>query len=197
MHGLLDLLTLCNMGILFNVLDRRTYGETTATYIDILRKEKYDYNEISEEDRRKSVYARGLSLELVYWLNSRFIVTDLEGNGNTQEQLEIQDLHVQYITRQGLTIIQYLEKWIEEEKRKEDPHLPIVDMDSLKKQLAWAMDTIPWIETSWSETLKENAESYHFDSLYPVLGQPLPRDESQYLQWSEPQIFSFIIIIHS
>jgi hypothetical protein len=197
MHGLLDLLTLCNMGILFNVLDRRTYAQAGVNaYLDVLRNVKYDYNEISEEDRRKYVYARGLSLELVHWLDSRFIVADVEGNANPEERLEIRDLHAQYITRQGLTIFQYLEMWIAEEKKKEDPHLPIVDMDSLETQLGWAMDTIPWIDTSWHDTLKENTESFYFDSLYPVSGHPLPRDQSQYMRWSEPQIFSSFIIIH-
>lgn len=186
MPGLLDVLTLCNIGILFNVLDRRTYPEPDQSYMDSLRMDKYDYNEISEEDRRRYVYARGLSIELIHWLNSRFIVTGVEGNTNPQERLQIEDLHAQYITRQGCTMLQYLENWIAEEKKKEDPHFPIVDMDSLKKQLAWAMDTIPWIESSWSETLKENAESYCLGSLYPASGQPLPRDETlPYIRWSE------------
>lgn len=51
-----------------------------------------------DDDRRKFVYARGLSLELVHWLNSRFIVTCVEGNANSHDRLEIEDLHVQHIT---------------------------------------------------------------------------------------------------
>jgi hypothetical protein len=196
MPGLLDFLTLCNIGILFNVLDRRTYGEKDQSYLDNLRMEKHDYNAIPEDDRRKYVYARGISLELVHWLNSRLIVTGVEGSANHQERLKIEDLQVQYITRQGLTLFQYLEKWIAEERKKvaSDSHFPIVDMDSLEKQLAWAMDTIPWIETSWSDTLKENAESFYLDSFYLASGQPLPCDETQtYKRWSETQIFSIFL----
>ena len=194
MSGLLDLLTLCNLGIFFNVLDRRTYGEEDPSYLDTLRLDKYDYNAISEEDRRKYVYARGLSLELIQWLNTRMIITGVEGNSNPQERLEIEDLHVQIITRQGLTIFQYLEKWIAEEKKKEDPHFPIVDKDSLEKQMAWAMATIPWIETSWRETLEENAESFYLGSLYPASGQPLLQEETEeYSRWSETQIYSLLL----
>jgi hypothetical protein len=87
------------MGILFNVLDRRTYAQAGVNpYRDILWNQKYDYNEISEEDHRKYVYARGLSLELIHWLDSRFIVADVEGNANPEERLKILDLHAQYIS---------------------------------------------------------------------------------------------------
>jgi hypothetical protein len=186
MAGLRDFLTLCNIGILFNVLDGRTYGEPGISYQDILLMDKFDYNLIPDEDRHKYVYARGISLELVSWLNSWLIVTDIEGNANPLEILEIEDLQVQYITRQGLTMSQYLETWVAEEQKKDDPRNPTVDMDSLEKQLEWAMDTIPWIESSWSDTLKENDESFYLDSLYPASGQPLPRDEKlPFAPWSE------------
>ena len=198
MAGVIDFLTLCNMGILFNVLDRRTYGESDMSYLDILRMDKYDYNRISDEDRRRYVYARGLSLELVHWLNSKLIVTGVEGNVNPQETLEIEDLQVQYITQQGCTMLQYLNTWIVEEKSKDDSRFPLVDMDSLENQLIWAMDTIPWIETSWSDTLKEDAESFFLNNLYPTSGQPLLRDETPvYIPWSETLVFSFFIIIHN
>ena len=182
------------MGILFNVIDGRTYGTQGQSYIDILRIDQYDYNTISEDDRRNFVYARGISLELVQWLNSRLIVTCVEGNPNPQERLEIEDLQVQLITRQGLSILQYLENWTEEENEKDDSHFPVVDKDGLEKQLEWAMHTIPWIETSWSDTLKENAESFYLNSLYPASGQPIPRDETlPHVRWSEkfPIILSF------
>lgn len=41
------------------------------------------------------------------------------------------------------SILQYLEKWTEDEMKKDEPHLPIVDKGALKKQLQWAMHTIP------------------------------------------------------
>lgn len=96
MSGLLDFMTLCNMGILFNVLDSRTYGTHGASYVDILQMDKYDYNTIHEDDRRKFVYARGVSLELIEWLNSGWIVTCVEGN--PEESVEIEDLQTQLIT---------------------------------------------------------------------------------------------------
>jgi hypothetical protein len=191
MAGLLDFLTLCNIGILFNVLDSRTYGTPDQPHIDILRMDQYDCNSIPEDDRRAFVYARGIALESIEWLNSRWIVTCVEGN---PERLEIEDLHVQLITRQGLTILQYLENWTEEESGKDDSRFSVVDKDALTTQLEWAMLTIPWMASSWSDTLDGNAESFYLDSLYPTSGQPLPRDETlPYLRWSE--IFSHFIIV--
>jgi hypothetical protein len=196
MTGLLDFLTLCNMGILFNTLDRRTYGEPDEIPYESIYKNKYDYNTIPDSDRRAYVYARGISLDLISWLNSRLVVTGVEGNADPQERLEIKDLQVQYITRQGLTMLQYLENWIAEEKKKEESHFPNVDIDSLGNQLSWAMDTIPWMETSWSDAKNENDESFYLRSLYPASGQPVSREEMQtYKPWSKT-IFLFCIIIH-
>jgi hypothetical protein len=194
MPGLLDFLTLCNMGILFNVLDTRTYGTPGQSYIDSLRIDQYDYNTIPDDDRRKFVYARGLSLELVHWLNCRLIVKCVEDD--PQGILEIEDLHTHRITQQGLFMLQYLAKWTEEETMKDDSHFPVIDKGALEKQLQWAMHTVPWISTSWKDTLKENAELFFLNCLYGDTGRPLPRDEiPTYLRWSE--IFSFFIIYHS
>lgn len=95
MPELLDFLTLCNMGILFNVLDRCTYGTPGQSYIDSLHIDQYDYNTIPEDDHQKFIYTRGLSLELIQWLSSRLI---LKSNTNPQDTLGIEDLHAHQIT---------------------------------------------------------------------------------------------------
>lgn len=180
------------MGILFNVLDSRMYGTPGQSYIDTLHMDKYDYNTIPEEDCSKFVYARGVSLELIEWLNSKWILTCVEGN--PQEQLDMEDLQVQLITRQGLSMLQYMNKWTEEQNEKDSLYFTNINPDVLQKQLEWAMHTIPWMESSWSDTLKEDAESFYLDTIYPASGQPLLWEEMlPYLQWSE-KIFQFIII---
>ena len=192
MAGVIDFLTICNMGILFNVLDRRTYGESDMSYMDILRMDKFDFNAISEEDRRRYVYARGLSLELVSWLHSKITIATAKGTVN------IEDLQVQYITQQGFTMLQYLHTWIEEEKTKDDSRFSPVNIDSLENQLTWAMDTIPWIETSWSDTLEEAPESFFLNNLHPASGLPVSLVEIRvYFLWCETLIFSFLIIIYN
>jgi len=192
MSGLLNFLTLCNMGILFNVLDSRTYGTQDASYVDILRMDHYDYNTIPEDDRRGFVYSRGISLELIQWLNSRWIVTCVEGD--PEERLEIEDLQTQLITRQGLSMLQYLENWTEEENQNDGAFFSAISRDDLEKQLEWAMNTIPWISSSWRDTLRENDESFYIDSLYPASGQPLLRVERlTYSPWSAK--CSFLIVI--
>ena len=183
MAGLYDFMTLCNIGILFNVLDSRTYGTEDQAYLDVLRMDRYNYNTIPEDDRRSFVYARGLSLELIDWLHSLWFVCCGEGN---LERHDIADLHIQHITRQGLTILQYAENWIKEENEKGESYFSVIDKDAVKAQLDWAMHTIPWITSSWSDTLKEDDESFYLDSLYPALGQPLQRDKMlPYHPWSE------------
>jgi hypothetical protein len=191
MLGLLDFLTLCNMGILFNVIDRRTYETPDQSYIDILRMDQYDYNPISEDDRRKFAYSRGISLELVHWLDSKLIVTSVEeDNVIPQEKIKIKDLQVNRITTQGLYMLQYLELRIEEEKENCGSHFPIIDLDALENQLEWAMHTIPWMETSWSDILAERPGAFYLNGPYRSSGRPLPRDETQtYVRWSE--IYSF------
>ena len=172
------------MGILFNVLDSCTYGSPDLSYIERLRLERYDYNTIPEDDRRQFVYARGVALELIEWLNSTLTITCLEGR--RQKTIEIEDLQVQLITRQGLTIMHYLEDWTDEENQKDGSSFLDMDTEALGKQLEWAMHTIPWISSSWHDTLEENSESFYLDSLYPSAGQPVQRDETlPYERWGK------------
>jgi hypothetical protein len=60
--------------------------------------------------------------------------------------------------------------WIAEEKRRRILFYPSSTWIPLKCN--W---NGPWIDTSWHDTLKKNAESFYFDSLYPVSGHPLPQ----------------------
>lgn len=92
MSKLIDFITLCNVGI--NVLDSRTYGTADETEDDCCLMELYDCNTISDDDRRKYVHERGLSLELLHWVGTRYFVFDNDRN----KAHEIQDMQEQHMT---------------------------------------------------------------------------------------------------
>ena len=145
MSKLIDFITLCNVGI--NVLDSRTYGTADETEDDCCLMELYDCNTISDDDRRKYVHERGLSLELLHWVGTRYFVFDNDRN----KAHEIQDMQEQHMTWLGQYMLQYLEDLIKDESKKEDPQLPFPDPNSLQKQLDWAIYTVPWSATERTE----------------------------------------------
>ena len=52
----------------------------------------------------------------------------------------------------------YLEDWTDEENRKDGSSFLDMDIEALGKQLECAMYTIPWISSSWNNTLEQNSE---------------------------------------
>jgi hypothetical protein len=189
MAGVIDFITLCNIGIFFNVLDSRTYGSEDETEDDTLLIERYDCNTIPDDDRRKFVYARGLSLELLHWLGTKCIVFDNENN----EATEIKDIQELHMTRLGAYMLQYLDEWIIDASRMHDPVLPFLDNNSLKKQLQWAIITVPWFPLNWFE---EEMKYYSLHCEYPRSVQPVPHrgDHLRHVKWCKLLCFlsSFI-----
>lgn len=86
MDVFIDVLSLCNFCILSNVLDPRTYSfpdrkyreAPTATHI--LQRQQHDYNALSPSDRLYFSYVRGLAINLIYWLDSRYAFKDDKEN---------------------------------------------------------------------------------------------------------------------
>jgi hypothetical protein len=74
----IDVLTLCNYCILANILDPRTYSfpdqsyGQAATATHKLQRDKHDYNALSPSDRLYFSYVRGLAINLIHWLDSRY-----------------------------------------------------------------------------------------------------------------------------
>ncbi|KDR68714.1 hypothetical protein GALMADRAFT_256536 [Galerina marginata CBS 339.88] len=184
MVGLLDFLTLCNIGILFNVLDRRTYEPST---VDSLQAQEYDWNTIPDYERQRFVYARGLSLELLHWLASKFAVMDVRDNAG--KMLDIETMHSSHIIQQGLYILQHLERRVEEEV-KDSLCLPMANKVMLRRQLAWAMHTIPWVGTSWTEAVEKGDSSGSLNCIECDSFKSVPRDIQGGLQlpWASKKV---------
>lgn len=98
-ESLLDLLAVCNLSILSNVLDFETYSypnqgpdddnEKTTTEQEVAannakgpksdqirQMELFDYNSKSPDDRAGCVYVRGLALDLLNWFAANYILLE-------------------------------------------------------------------------------------------------------------------------
>jgi bifunctional DNA-binding transcriptional regulator/antitoxin component of YhaV-PrlF toxin-antitoxin module len=145
--GVVEFLTLCHIGILFNVLDRRSYPTRGQTEMASLRMEQYDDNTIPKEDRRRIVYGRGLALELIRWLDSRYILQKAEedeensshpsGNVDDEENImTIQDFELHYLIRQGICIATYNKQWLQEQEERADGGMDVdeAEVDDAQEQ---------------------------------------------------------------
>ncbi|KDR65163.1 hypothetical protein GALMADRAFT_162467 [Galerina marginata CBS 339.88] len=167
-QGQFNFLKLCHIGILFNVLDSRTYEANDQSDNSALH---YDHNTIPHEDRQKFVYARGLCIELVAWLHTKIWLV----NADDLESIFIPTFHLSSIMSFGLSLYQYLDKWITEEEQDNNPRLPSVTRQSLLQQLQWAMDTLEASE-EWSHMLEANDPEPYMDGFCPHEYIPAKRD---------------------
>lgn len=83
-------MTLCNLVILGNALDFRTYSapnqeeDVEATILQKDRMEKYDLNNIEREERHEMILVRGMCVHLLIWLSCNYEVINTR-NGSTVE----------------------------------------------------------------------------------------------------------------
>lgn len=81
--GVLDLLSLCWMVIMSNVLDHRTYSAPNqdeyedASPAELKRLGENDLNAIPQEERLNMVYARGICYDILRWFDAHFTVEDI------------------------------------------------------------------------------------------------------------------------
>ena len=84
MDSLMDLISLCIIGVLINVLDFRTYTHRAAgKEMSEFEKEqlaKFDCNGLSLSERQSCQYVRGLALHMLQWIDNHYRVEDAEAN---------------------------------------------------------------------------------------------------------------------
>lgn len=86
MDSVLDMLSACNLAILSNALDFRTYTHPKQVDDETLNDEHkmqmdvYDRNSLSDADRTGCVYARGLALDLFNWFADNYVLKDESRN---------------------------------------------------------------------------------------------------------------------
>ena len=82
MNSLMDLISLCIIGVLINVLDFRTYTHRAAgKEMSKFEKEqlsKFDCNGLSSSERQTCQYVRGLALRMLQWIDDHYCVKDAE-----------------------------------------------------------------------------------------------------------------------
>jgi hypothetical protein len=82
MDSLMDLISLCIIGVLINVLDFRTYTHRAAgkemTQFEKEQLSKFDCNGLSLSERQSCQYVRGLALRMLQWIDDHYCVKDAE-----------------------------------------------------------------------------------------------------------------------
>lgn len=74
--GVLDLLTFCNMMIMANVLDSRTYEPAPGSTQYLM--DMYDVNAIPAKERQQMAYARGRCWDILRWFFHKYEIYDKE-----------------------------------------------------------------------------------------------------------------------
>ena len=129
--GIINLLSLCNLVILGNVLDFRTYlapnqpPERAATPAEQHVLEGYDRNKIPKQERAAMMFYRGLAFEVVDWIKLRFHFWDPKGQDI--------DLPSHYLIQQLLALLEY--KSDAAENKKGHAGAPHCTLSLLEKQI--------------------------------------------------------------
>lgn len=82
MISLMDLISLCIIGVTINLLDFRTYTHRAAreemTEWEKEQLTKFDCNGLSSSERQACQYVRGLSLSMLHWIDDHYSVKDAD-----------------------------------------------------------------------------------------------------------------------
>lgn len=147
-QGLLDLLSLCNLVILGNVLDHRTYSapnqdaETEATPRQRNRMDLYDHNAMPSQERDSSVYARGVCIQMLHWCMAHFEIQDSRTGRIIDENVA-----ASHLVRQAIALQKY--KNVATSKGiKGAPHCTPADLD---RQIGNALKTYPAAYKIWTK----------------------------------------------
>ena len=96
--SLLEVLSLCNILVLSNVLDERTYyGEDVSS----------DEKSISLVERYKITYSRGLALYLLDSLDSLYLLQEINQSGN--KFISLKAFAASFLAQQSATVLHYKE----------------------------------------------------------------------------------------
>lgn len=194
--GFQDFLNLCSIAVFFNVLNPGTYQlPSSADEVDEYRYEDYDLNTISTPDRRRFAFARGLTCQLIEWLDAHFVVGSSSGAGGSSNSTgavpSCLELFRRHLIHHGLYLVEY-RRALDEEDDEVVKHsneecnimparlseLPKLTHANLRKQIRWAICTIPGMtEDAWKAAF-DGAEQVNFmfneeQSRY----LPFPRDK--------------------
>lgn len=144
--GIINLLSLCNLVILGNVLDFSTYlapnqppeRNTMLAEQEVL--ENHDRNKIPKQERVAMMFYRGLAFEVIGWMKLHFEFWNPKG--------EAVDLPSHYLAQQLLALLEY--KLDASEKKKGSAGAPHCTLALLQKQIGNVTKCNKDLEKYWS-----------------------------------------------
>lgn len=152
--GLVNLLSLCNLIVLGNVVDFRTYSapnqraEAEVDFDQHVFMERYDRTNISKQERYSMIYARGIALEFIRWVRACCVITSPEGE-------VLSDLPSHYLTQQMAALLKYKA----EAERDGIVGAPHCTLASLEKQIANVIVCDRGLQKYWHKPLKKIDDS--------------------------------------
>lgn len=102
--SVLDLFSFCNLMIMANVLDLRTYDAVPGVAA------KHDVNGISTKERYEMSYARGRCWDILHWFFSAYEIFD-KGTDEAVDGFKL--VAMQYLWQQGMAILEFKRKALE------------------------------------------------------------------------------------
>ena len=155
MDGVTDVFSLCILGILCNVLDRRTY-QCGPDYEPSGFLQQFHFNEdvnnVSPEERRKCARTRGLAYDLIDWFFHTHTIID----DDTEEHLDSLTLFTPHIARVAAAIIFYVELY-----EFEDLDSCINLRSEIRLQVTQCFQNKDDIDLELKELLADPSSNYH------------------------------------
>lgn len=173
-EGVLDLFSLCNLVILGNVLDFRTYSapnqgvDVKATPVQRERMQKYDHNAIPYEEREASVFARGVCVQILHWFDAHFEIQDSRTGKQIQENVA-----ASHLARQAIALQTYKEAAVANEVNG----APHCTPSNLKRQIENALKVYDDAYKIWTRKKSSQVRSLayqHEDSKHFKVVRKLP-----------------------
>ena len=119
--SLLNLLAFCNLLVMANVLDFRTYEKSPRESDSV----KHDTNAIPAKERYEMAYARGRCWEIILWVFHVYEVFDKE----TGEAIEgFTKVAMSYLAHLGSTIIEFKRRSVESHMDDEESLFTVKDL---------------------------------------------------------------------
>ncbi|PPQ97599.1 hypothetical protein CVT26_002398 [Gymnopilus dilepis] len=145
-EGLSDLLSLCNLLVLANVLDPRTYSppnhmnEATIDDSQLSLMDRFDRTDISRKERLCMAYARGVALSTMRWVREFCEVTSADGT-------VISDFPFKYLTYQMVALLRFKKAAERQPSRLSQYCSPSL----LQRQIENVVKCDPHLVRYWSE----------------------------------------------
>lgn len=166
LDGLIDLLSICSLGKLLNVVDRRTYGETDLKMTSYQYRDwvKHDATPLPPRDRLANQYTRGQCAELLLWVDSNYQIVTASEDG-TEEVLSIREFEKNCFERH-VQLLQCYKHFADEDDFVHDIHFNSETLEIQLATLRAKYSLVPWAKLKGSLAWIPSVDR----RIYPPLG---------------------------